>query len=66
MFKKYLLWSLASLIAWAIISAYIHYAKSHPDPNQAKINKAMNQKIQTDPQYKILKDLQDEKKSITE
>ncbi len=66
MLKKYLLYLLFSLIVSGMVSLWWKYEKNHQPPQNAQIHKAIEDKVQNDPEYQKVKDLQDLQKSVTE
>lgn len=66
MLKKYLLYLLFSLIVTGMVELWWNYKKHHPSKTDQQMQQVIQQKIQADPNYQQVKDLQDLKKSVTE
>lgn len=66
MLKKYLLYILFSLIVSGMVKIWWNYEQKHQTPQNAQLHQTLEKKIQTDPDYQKVKDLEDLKKSVTE
>ena len=66
MIKKYLLYLLFSLIVSGMVKIWWNYEKKHQAPQNQQFHQALQKKIQDDPEYQKVKDLEDLKKSVTQ